>query len=229
MAPRTERPVLSYTDARNMMVDGQIRPNKVTDARVLDAMRRLPRERFLPPELAPLAYADEDVALPGGRVLMEPLVIARLIQLLELRAGERLLIVAAGAGYGAALAASCGAQVVALEEDERLLQTARTVLPELAPGVSVVAGPLAQGWPAAAPYPAILIEGAVEQVPPAIAAQLAPAGRIVTVLSAGGVRTAVFGEVAAGAAAGGEPSFATAFDCATPVLPQFRRAQGFVF
>ncbi len=78
------------------MVDGQVRPNKVIDPRIIRAMRSLPRERFVPPHLASLAYADEDVPLPGGRALMEPMVIARLVQLLRVRDGERGLVVGAG-------------------------------------------------------------------------------------------------------------------------------------
>ena len=89
----------AFAEARNRMVDSQIRPNKVTDPRIITAMRQLPRERFLPADLAPLAYADEDVPLGKGRVLLEPTVIARLVQLTSVVAGERALVVAAGTGY----------------------------------------------------------------------------------------------------------------------------------
>ena len=106
----------AFAEARNNMVDSQVRPNKVTDPRIVAAMRQLPRERFLPPALAALAYADEDVPLGEGRVLIEPMVIARLVQLTAIAAGERALVVAAGTGYGAAVLAACGARVTALEE-----------------------------------------------------------------------------------------------------------------
>jgi protein-L-isoaspartate(D-aspartate) O-methyltransferase len=220
--------IVDYADARNMMVDGQVRPNKVTDSRVLEAMRRLPRERFVPPILAPLAYSDEDIRLPGGRALMEPMVIARLMQAAALHAGERVLVVAAGSGYGAALAAACGAEVTALEEDEALLAMARAVLPEVAPGVAVAAGRLADGWNAAAPYDVVLIEGGVDAVPEAIVAQIRrPGGRLLTVLtSAGRTAQAVIGEPVPGRP---ELSYQKLFDCAVPVLPQFRTTPGFVF
>ncbi len=173
---------LDFTDARNRMVDSQIRPNKVTDPRILSAMRQLPRERFLPPELRTRAYVDEDVPLGGGRVLMEPLVIARLVQLLAPGAGERALVVGAGVGYGAALLAGCGVRVTALEEEPTLAELAKSTLADLAPGVSVVVGPLAAGWKSGAPYDLVLIEGAVADIPDAIAAQLrADTGRLVTV------------------------------------------------
>ena len=173
---------LSATDnaqRRSNMVDGQLRPNKVSDRRVLAAMRALPRERFLPPALAALAYVDEDVALPGGRCLMEPMVLARLVQLADPVPDERVLVVGAGSGYGAAVLAACGAAVVALEENEDLLRLARATVPEVvadlqAPGVQIVSGPLAEGWPAGAPYDLVFVEGGFEQVPAAIAAQLRP-------------------------------------------------------
>ena len=116
-----DRAAQAFAEARNNMVDSQVRPNKVTDPRIIAAMRQLPRERFLPPGLAALAYADEDVPLGDGRVLMEPMVIARLVQLTAIAAGERALVVAAGTGYGAALLAACGARVTALEETAALL------------------------------------------------------------------------------------------------------------
>ena len=93
-----DRPILDFAEARNRMVNSQIRPNKVTDPRIIAAMRRLPRELFLPSQLASRAYVDEDVPLGGGRYLIEPMVIARLVQLAAARAGERALVVAAGAG-----------------------------------------------------------------------------------------------------------------------------------
>src|SRR5438270_2057562 len=113
--PRPAAAPLDFEDARNRMVDSQIRPNKVTDPRLLRAMRQIPRERFLPPELAAAAYVDEDVPLGRGRALMEPMVIGRLLQLAAVTPGEQALVVAAGTGYGSALLAACGVRVTALE------------------------------------------------------------------------------------------------------------------
>ena len=218
-----------YANARNLMVDGQVRPNRVYDSRILDAMRRLPRERFVPAALVARAHADQDVPLGGGRYLTEPMVIARLVQLAEIRRGERALVVAAGPGYGAALVAACGAHVVALEQAPELLALARAVLPAVAPEVEIVDGPIEAGWPGGAPYDVILIDGAVEAVPDAIVRQLRPistqgGGRLVTVQRHDGVGQGVLGE-----AVGGVLRFAAGFDCSTPKLPAFRRAAGFVF
>ena len=119
---------MDYADARKRMVDGQLRPNRVTDPRVLDAMRELPREDFLPATARALAYADEDVPLPGGRALVEPMVIARLAQLAAVRPGDRALVVCAGTGYGAAVLARCGARVTAVESDATLAGIAQKAL-----------------------------------------------------------------------------------------------------
>ncbi len=221
-----------YASARDHMVDGQVRPNKVIDPRITRAMRAIPRERFLPMHLASLAYADEDVPLGRGRALMEPMVIARLVQLARVREGERVLVVGAGPGYGAALLAACGGQVTAVEEDEALLAIARRTMPEFAPGATLVAGPLAAGQASGAPWDVILIEGAVRAIPSVIALQLSPrGGRLVTVLTPG-------------AAPGGQGVLAEpgrhdtpnatlraqpVFDCATPLLPPLLPAPAFQF
>lgn len=220
-----DRHIIDYAGARNLMVDGQVRPNKVDDPRILAAMRRLPRERFVPGPRAALAYSDEDVPLGGGRVLLAPMAIARLVQLAAPREGERVLVVGAGSGYGAALLAACGAQVTALEEDAALLDLARTALAGTA-GVTQVAGRLREGWPAGAPYDLVFVEGAADALPPALAGQLRPAsGRLVAVLAtAERVGHAVLCEPTRGGL-----SCQPAFDCATPVLPGLRREPGFVF
>jgi protein-L-isoaspartate(D-aspartate) O-methyltransferase len=215
-----------FADARNRMVDSQIRPNRVVDPRILAAMREIPRERFLPPKLRPFAYIDEDVPLGGGRVLMEPMVIARLVQLAAPTEGERALVVAAGTGYGTALLTACGVRVIALEEDRALAAIAERTLSELAPSASVVLGPLAPGWPSGAPYDVILIEGAVHEIPPAIGHQLrADRGRLVT------VRTVAPG-VCHGVLAEPTPLGLHAqpiFDCATAPIPSLTPKPGFTF
>ena len=220
--------LVSYDDARNMMVDSQVRPNKVTDSRILAAMRSLPRERFVPAGMASLAYADEDVPLGGGRYLMEPMLIARLVQAAVIRRGERALVLGAGCGYGAALLAKCGAEVVALESDEKLVARAQDLLAELAPEVRLVTGPLASGCPQHAPYDVVLIDGAFEELPAAVPGQLRrPGGRLVGIrMIPGGPAVAVLGEVVGGAAG---LALQPVFDAATPLIPELARVPGFVF
>jgi protein-L-isoaspartate(D-aspartate) O-methyltransferase len=215
-----------FADARNCMVDSQIRPNRVVDQRVLSAMRTVPRERFLPANVQALAYADQDVPLGNGRFLMEPMVFARLLQAAVLRENEQVLVVGAGTGYGAAVLAACGCRVTALEEDSTLLTLAGVILPHEAPGVSLVSGPLASGWASHGPYDLILIEGAVPEIPPALAAQTRQdVGRILGALHVPGrVTQAVMAEATSFGL-----SFSPLFDCATPPLPSLRKAPAFSF
>ena len=221
---------MDFAAARQHMVASQVRPNQVTDPRILEAMHQLPRERFVPPGMQARAYADADVPLGGGRYLTAPMVIARLVQATGARPGERALVVAAGSGYGAALLAACGAQAIALEQDPELIAQARGVLPELAPSVMIVTGPLAAGWKAGAPYDIVLIDGAAEDIPPALIDQVKrDGGRIVAVRAfPDAVSHAALGEVvpAEGAV---RVAWQPLFDCATPALPAFRRAPSFVF
>jgi protein-L-isoaspartate(D-aspartate) O-methyltransferase len=228
MAPPAEQSAAAdlFAEARKCMVDSQIRPNRVTDPRILSAMRRLPRERFLPANVTSLAYADQDVPLGGGRFMMEPMVLARLLQAAALRDNERVLVVGAGTGYAAAVLAACGCRVTALEEDPSLLALARQVLAVQAPGVTLVSGPLDAGWPALAPYDLILIDGAVAQIPAALATQThQESGRILAAIcGAGRITQAIIAE-ATPAGLGISPLF----DCATPPIPSLRKAPAFAF
>jgi len=210
--------------ARNAMVDGQLRPSKVSDPRILAAMRTLKRERFLPPSLAQLAYMDGDHKLPGGRGMLSPLVLARLIQLAAPRAGEAVLVVGAGAGYGAAVLAACGAEVTALEEDPALCALAADALAGIS-HVTRVQGPLGEGWPATGPYDVVLIEGSVRAIPERVGRQVAQTGRLVTVLApATGHSTAIIAEPTQGGLA-----IRPVFDATAPKLPTLWPAPSFAF
>jgi protein-L-isoaspartate(D-aspartate) O-methyltransferase len=221
---------MDFAEARRRMVDGQIRPNRVTDPLLIDALRSLPREAFLPPQLRSRAYLDEDVALPDtpGRVLMEPMVLARLVQLSAARPGDRALVLCAGTGYGAAVLAHLGARVTAVEDDPALLALARAAfaaigLPPAA--VRLEATRPTDGFAAAAPYDVILVEGEVPEIPAALSGQLAEGGRLVAV-QGGGARN---GRAVLGRRIGGTFTLTPAFDCATAALPAFAPAPGFVF
>jgi protein-L-isoaspartate(D-aspartate) O-methyltransferase len=214
-----------FTRARNMMVDGQLRPTNVNDQRVLDAMRALPRERFVPPPLAGMAYIDGNLEIAPGRFMLKPLVLARLIQLAAPVLGETALVVGAGSGYGAAVLAACGAHVIALEEDAALVDLGRAVLAETGAGVTLEAGSLAEGWPARAPYDLVVIEGAVRAIPERLARQVAATGRLVTVVApAAGGSYAVIAEPSAGGLA-----MRPAFDATAPLLPALRPVPSFAF
>jgi len=218
---------MDYAEARRCMVDGQLRPNRVEDPRLLSAMRDLPRERFVPPGLAARAYADADVPLPGGRAMLKPLVLARLIQLAGLRRGERVLVLAAGTGFGAAVMAAMGGEVTAVEADPRLTALARAALAScLPPGaVTLVEADPTLGYPPGAPWDVILIEGGVEQVPAPIQEQLAEGGRLVAVALEGGPP----GRALLLRRAGGVVTALRDFDAHAPGLPGFVRSSAFAF
>jgi protein-L-isoaspartate(D-aspartate) O-methyltransferase len=147
-----------YETARTRMVESQLRPNKVTDKRLLDAFFTIHRELFVPEHLRVVAYVDEDLPLGNGRYLMEPMVAARLLQAAAVERTDTALIVGAGTGYEAALVAVLTRNVVALEEDADLARRARAALVEHSiAAVSVVEAPLPQGHKARAPYDVIFL------------------------------------------------------------------------
>jgi protein-L-isoaspartate(D-aspartate) O-methyltransferase len=218
---------MDYAEARRRMVDGQLRPNRVTNPRLLDAMLSLPREEFLPSALRSRAYSDDNVPLPGGRSLMEPRIIARLLQLAEPRPGDRGLVICAGTGYGAAVLGHIGVRVVALEADAALATPAKAALAATLPAgvVRFESADPAGGFPAGGPYDVILIEGAVPEIPAAITDQLAEGGRLVAVEDADGRQ----GRAVLGRRLGGVVTITPAFDCATATLPAFAPVPSFVF
>lgn len=223
--------VPDFASARQFMVDSQLRPTKVTQPALLDAMRRVPREKFLPAALYSVAYADQDVDLGHGRVLMAPLAFARLAQALAPVAGERILVVGAGVGYGAAILAACGARVTALESEAELIAAARAGFHDTGVTVALQQGALPVGLPGAQAWDGILIEGMVDAVPPTFATQLREtSGRLVTVLrqpsfpGAGATGVAIRGE-RQGTSLAARPLF----DCQTAALPGFGKVPEFQF
>ncbi|TLU72458.1 protein-L-isoaspartate O-methyltransferase family protein [Lichenicoccus roseus] len=211
--------------ARNRMVDTQIRPLQVSDPRIIKAMRDIPRERFVPADRVAIAYADRGVPLAAGRVLTEPRIIARLLQVAVPLGGERALVLAAGTGYSAVLLARLGLSVVALEQDAALAGTGAALCAELAPTVRYVTGTLADGYPDAAPYDLILIDGAVRSLPDSLAGQLAPGGRLATVLwPEGKVGSGVLAEHS-----GHSLRARQQFDATTPLIPELMAAPRFSF
>lgn len=217
--------------ARRNMVDGQLRPNRVTNPALLAAIGELPRERFLPEGLRSVAYADDDVPLGAGRFMIEPMVLARLIQSLQPQAEDKAMVVAAGRGYGAAILARLVTSVVAVEADSGLAGAAQQTLRDLAvSNVRQVVGPAEQGVAASAPYDVIVIEGAVGEVPAAILGQLAEGGRLATVISdPHGTAGAVLGVAHLFVKQGGVTSGRPLFDAGTPLLPGFVRPPRFTF
>jgi protein-L-isoaspartate(D-aspartate) O-methyltransferase len=217
---------MDYAVARYKMVQNQIRTNRVTDPLIIAAMSELPRERFVSDASRGIAYVDEDVPLGGGRYLIEPLVTALLLQAAEIDADDVALDVGCGTGYSSAIIARMASAVVALESDPDLAAGAARTLADLGLNTaSVVIGPLREGWPAQAPYDAIVFSGAVSAVPPAITEQLAEGGRMVTVIAAEkgiGCGTLFLRR-------GGTVSRWPLFEASIPLLPEFASEPTFRF
>jgi protein-L-isoaspartate(D-aspartate) O-methyltransferase len=217
---------MDYGTARLNMVESQVRTNKVTDSKVVAALLAVPRERFVPEKLRGVAYVDEDLPLGGARYLLEPMVLARLLQAAQLKPSHRVLDVGAATGYATAILARLAASVVALEQEPRLADEARRNLHELmVNNVSVVTGDLAAGNQKSAPYDVILVNGAIAGVPPALKAQLAEGGRLATVIKAG----AGMGQATLFTRVGDSLSGRVIFDAGTPLLPGFVPQESFVF
>jgi len=215
-----------FTTARLNMVESQLRTNKVTDLPLIDAFETVPRELFVPEPLRGIAYIDEDVALGGGRFVMEPRVLARLLQAAQPGPEDVALDLGCGSGYATAILSRLVATVVALEDDAALAAAANRTLGELEiDNAVVVEGRLTEGYPKQAPYNVILLGGAVSEVPAAIADQLAEGGRLVTVVSAG----PGLGRATLMRRDGGLISSRVLYDAALPVLPGFEAEPGFVF
>jgi protein-L-isoaspartate(D-aspartate) O-methyltransferase len=215
-----------FAAARLNMVDSQIRTNKVTDPRLIEALEAVPRERFVTDAQRGVAYIDEDLEIAPGRYLMEPMVLARLLQAAAPRPADMALVIGCGAGYSTAILARLAQTVVGLESDRALMDRANRTLNALdVDNAVVVEGPLAAGYQKQAPYDVILFAGAVAEVPQVVKRQLADGGRLVAVV----VDDAGIGRGTLIQRAGDSFSARTLFDAATPLLPGFAREAGFVF
>lgn len=218
---------MDYTTARQNMVDGQIRPNKVTDPLVTQAMESIPRELFVPKHLRGIAYADEDLDLGGGRWLMEPLILARLLQEAAIEPDDVALDIACGTGYATAILSRMASTVVALESDPDYSARASAAIGELGiDNAAVISGDLTEGCAGQGPFNVILINGAVEYVPEEILSQLAEGGRLVTVIRKPG---APIGVATLYTRRGDHFGHRGIFDAGVPMLPGFSRPPEFVF
>jgi protein-L-isoaspartate(D-aspartate) O-methyltransferase len=211
-------PVPDYAAARQAMVDSQLRPQGVNDPSVIEAMSLVPREKFVPDDVKPLAYIDRSLPLGEGRELPAPAVLGLLLTALAPLRGERALVIGAGTGYSASVMEELGLDVTAIESSSALAAVAKTN------GVKVVEGALKIGSKANAPYDLILIDGAVEYIPDELIDQLADGGRLGAAIIDQGITRLVTGRKAGGGF--GRVSIA---DAAVPVLPDFERPRVFTF
>ncbi len=212
-----------FAARRRMMVDTQIRPSDVTKYPIIDAMLSVPREIFVPDAQRDIAYAGEDLDLGGGRVLLEPRTLAKMLDMLDLGPDELVMDIGSGLGYPAAVVARLAQAVVAVEEDEAMAGEAQELLLEAGAENAVVHhGPLAEGAAEHGPYDVILVEGGVEELPEALLGQLKDGGRIACIFIDGAL-----GEVRVGYKSGDSLSWRFEFNATAPVLPGFEKQQSF--
>ena len=209
-----------FAQRRVTMVDSQVRPSDVTKFPIIAAMLAVPREAFVPAGREEAAYMGENLEIAPGRVMLEPRTLAKMLDALDLQPTERVMDLGTGLGYAAAVLAELVAEVVAVEEHPALAAEAARRLAAVR-NVTLHIGPLVAG--ANGPFDVIILQGAVEQVPDAILAQLKDHGRIAALFMAGAL-----GTVRIGHKAEGRVSWRYAFNASSPILPGFSATPGFV-
>ena len=224
-----------FSVQRLNMVDSQVRPSDVTDQRIVRAMLEVPRELFVPAEVAQLAYIDDPVPVTlrskgaQARFLLPPRTLAKLVQLLEIGPQSAVLDVGCATGYSTAVLACLGRRVVGLEPEPELAETARRMLRELAiENATIVEGALAAGTPEDGPYDVILLNGSIEEIPASVLGQLREGARLVSIL-ASGANSARPGKAFLFVKIDGEASGLPHFDAGARALPGFSRAPAFAF
>jgi protein-L-isoaspartate(D-aspartate) O-methyltransferase len=222
------RAMTDYAAARTTMVDTQVRTEGVTDHRILRIMGEVPRERFVPARARPFAYTDADIAVKEDghtRHMIRPATLARLLQAATIAPTDFVLVVGSATGYAAAVVAGLASSVIALESDDQLATSAAETLTDTGIGnVAVVTGQLEAGYAAEAPYDVIFIDGAVEEVPAALFAQLKEGGRLIAVVGYNRAAPAMV-YTRTDDDIGERP----VFDAFVPALPGFSRPREFVF
>ncbi|MGM0585263.1 MAG: protein-L-isoaspartate O-methyltransferase family protein [Pseudomonadota bacterium] len=215
-----------YAAARVAMVDHQVRPSDVTSYPIIDAMLHAPRERFVPAALRPVAYAGEHLPLGERRVLLDPRTFAKMLEAAEVGPDDLVLDVGCGLGYSTVVLARLAAAVIGVESDEGMARQAAETLADLeADNAAVETGPLAEGAPAHAPYNLIFVEGAVEEIPQALADQLGEGGRLIAIMMQDGI----YGRCEVFTKAEGVLSPWPIFEITAPVLEGFERRREFEF
>jgi len=212
-----------FAARRLMMVDTQVRPSDVTKFPIIDAMLAVQRELFVPRDKREAAYIGENVGLGDGRVLLEARSLAKMLDALDLQKTDLVLDIGAGLGYSAAVMARMSEAVVALEDTPERIAEAQDALTEAeADNVILQLGHLVEGAAQHGPYDVIVIEGAVEMVPPGLVAQLKEGGRIACIFS-----DAALGTAKIGYKLNGRVTWRALFNAGAPLLPGFQAARDF--
>ena len=204
------------------MVDTQVRPSDVTKFPIIDAMLSVPREAFVPDELAQAAYVGDTLDI-GGRVLLEPRVFGKMLDSLDLSSSDTVLDLGCGLGYSAAVLAHMTELVVGVEEDaDRAAEAQERLSENGVHNAAILSGPLQEGAAKHGPYDAIIIEGGIQQVPAALLDQLKEGGRIAAIFQVGQLGTVKIGRMR-----GGAVTWRDAFNASAPLIEGFERTVEF--
>lgn len=206
-----------------MMVDTQVRPSDVTKFPVIEAMLSVPREDFVPGALREVAYMGGNVDLGEGRVMLEPRTMGKMLDALDLQPGDVVLDLGCGLGYSSALLARMADAVVAVEENAEMATEAQRILSEMGvDNAAVIAGPLVEGAAKHGPYDVIVVQGAVENFPNALADQLKNGGRAVCLFAEG-----TLGVARVGYKLDDKMTWRDVFNAAAPVVKGFETQKAF--
>ncbi len=212
-----------YTTRRTMMVDTQVRPSDVTKFPIIDAMLAVPREAYVPDDLREAAYVDKNINIGGGRTVLEPRTLAKMLDALDIQKDEVVLDVACGLGYSTAILARMADFVAAVEDDEDRANEAQEILSRQGvDNAAVIHGTLSEGAAKSGPYDVIILQGAVEEFPDTLLAQLKDGGRIACLFVEGAL-----GEVRIGYKIDGRMNWRLAFNASAPILDGFAKAAAF--
>lgn len=213
---------------RQNMIHNQILTNKVTHSGLIQAVKKVKRENFLPDSLRTLAYAECDLEIASGRFMLAPMVLSRLIQAADIQEQDSVLVIGAGTGYGCAVLGFLCGQVLGIEENAQLYENAQqNLMREDYTAVKLQQGPLIEGWAANAPYDVIIVEGSLEHLPLTIKQQLSErGGRLLYMKSKGDGIPAQAIKLVHNSGAYTEQVL---FEAHAPELPAFKRSHGFTF
>lgn len=205
------------------MVDTQVRPSDVTKFPIIDAMLSVPREAFVPSTMREAAYIGENLDIGGGRVLLEPRTLAKMLDVLDIKPTEVILDIAPGLGYSTAVLAHMAEFVIGVEDDESRAEEAQSILSEQGiDNAAIISGALAEGAAKSGPYDVIILQGAVEGLPDSLLAQLKDGGRIVSIFAEGDL-----GVVRIGYKMDQRINWRMAFNAGAPVLTGFAKKAEF--
>ncbi|WP_045390202.1 protein-L-isoaspartate O-methyltransferase [Falsirhodobacter sp. alg1] len=212
-----------FATRRTVMVDTQVRPSDVTTYSIIDAMLKVARERYVPDSMREAAYAGENIEIGGQRVVLEARTFAKMLDALDIRSTELVLDIGCALGYSAAVMARLADAVIAVEESALAEEAERNLSEDAVDNAVIVAGDITQGAAKHGPYDVILIEGGVEEIPPAILDQLKESGRIAAVFMERNL-----GVVRIGYKVDGIVNWRPLFNASAPILPGFEKVRDFV-